>query len=258
MSEPILWEKRGPIRILTLNRPEVLNAFNLEMMRFHRARLEEFRDDPDAWVLVYTGAGRAFSAGLDLKEGQPFIDASAEERLRLWVTPNSLGVMKPTLCAINGVAVGGGLEVALGCDLRIASENARLGLPEVRWALFPAGGGTQWLPRLVGLSRASYLLLTGEMVDARTALEMGLVHRVVPPDRLMDEALALAERLCQNGPVAMRLAKQAMLEGFQTSLPQGLWLEQVLFHRNRAEGREDIEEGLRAFQEKRQPRYRGR
>jgi len=253
-SEALKWEKRDHIVILTLSRPQALNTFDLELMEEHRRRLEEFEADDDQWVLIYTGEGRAFSAGVDIKKAAEFLHWDPEDRHRTWVTPASMNISKPTIAAVNGHALGGGCELALGCDIRIASEAAVFGLPEVLLGALPGGGGTQTLPRLVGLGDALLMLLTGQSVTAAEALRIGLVQKVVPAERLLEEALAIAEAICNSGQSAVRLVKEVAQLGLKLPLQEALWLEQLYFQRNRTQAGEEIEERLQAFQQKRKSR----
>lgn len=248
-AAPLTWEKRGNTAILTLRRPHALNAFDLEMMEEHKRRLEEFEGDDDLWVLIYTGEGRAFSAGVDIKKAAEFLQWDPKERSRYWVTPDSMNITKPTIAAVNGYAFGGGCELALGCDIRIASEDAAFALPEVRLGAMPGGGGTQTLPRLVGLGDALLMLLTGEPISAAEALRMRLVQKVVPSEKLLQEAMGIAEAICRNGQTAVRLVKEVALLGAGMSLTEALWLEQVYFQRNRMLAGPEIEERLREFSE---------
>lgn len=252
--EPLKWEKRGHIAILTLARPQALNSFDLELMEEHRRRLEEFEADDDLSILIYTGEGRAFSAGVDIKKAPDFLHWDPKDRHHYWVTPASMNISKPTIAAVNGHALGGGCELALGCDIRIASEAAVFGLPEVLLGALPGGGGTQTLPRLVGLGDALLLMLTGQSITAAEALRIGLAQKVVPAERLLEETLEIAEAICRAGQNAVRLVKEVAQLGLQLPLSEALWLEQVYFQRNRTEAGEEIEERLRAFQEKRKPR----
>ena len=256
-APPLKWEKREHVAILTLNRPQALNAFDLELMEEHRRRLQEFEADPDLWVLIYTGEGRAFSAGVDIKKAADFLQWDPKDRARYWVTPSSLKISKPTIAAINGYAFGGGCELALGCDIRIASEQAVLGLPEVQLGALPGGGGTQWLPRLVGLGDAFLMLFTGASIDAQEALRLRLVQKVVPGEQLLAEALEIAEAICRNGQSAVRMVKEVALLGLELPLAEALWLEQVYFQRNRMLAADEIEERLRAFVEKRGHKAKG-
>ena len=253
-SEALKWEKRDHIVILTLSRPQALNTFDLELMEEHRRRLEEFEADDDQWVLIYTGEGRAFSAGVDIKKAAEFLHWDPEDRHRTWVTPASMNISKPTIAAVNGYALGGGCELALGCDIRIASEAAVFGLPEVLLGALPGGGGTQTLPRLVGLGDALLMLLTGQSVSAAEALRIGLVQKVVPAERLLEEALDIAEAICNSGQSAVRLVKEVAQLGLQLPLQEALWQEQLYFERNRTAAGEEIEKRLQAFQQKRKSR----
>ena len=246
------WEIREHVAILTLNRPNVLNAFNLDMMRAHRERLEEFASDDDLWVLIYVGEGRAFSAGVDVKDASEFLEWDAKDRLDLWVTPNSLGINKPSIAAVNGYAFGGGCELALGCDIRIASTDAHFALPEARLGAMPGGGGTQWLPRLLNSGDSSYMLLTGESIDAEEALRMRLVQRVVPVGELLDAAVGIATMICENGQTAVRLVKEAVSMGEGLPIRDALMLEQICFQRARTLAGPEIEERIRQFAEQRE------
>jgi E-phenylitaconyl-CoA hydratase len=249
-GEPLKWERRKEIAILTLNRPHAMNSFDLELMAEHRRRLEEFEADDELRVLVYTGEGRAFCTGIDIKKAPDFLHWSAEDRHRTWVTPCSMEISKPTIAAVNGYAFGGGCELALGCDLRIASEKAVFGLPEVLLGALPGGGGTQTLPRLIGLGDALLLMLTGESIDAAEALRLRLVQKVVPDDQLLDEALNIAEAICRGGKNAVPMIKEVATKGLGLPIAEALWLEQVYFQRNREEAIDEIEERLRAFQDR--------
>jgi enoyl-CoA hydratase/carnithine racemase len=249
-SGPLKWEKRNEVAILTLNRPNAMNSFDLELMAEHRQRLEEFEADENLRVLVYTGEGRAFSTGIDIKKAPDFLHWSAEDRHRTWVTPCSMEISKPTIAAVNGYAFGGGCELALGCDMRIASEKAIFGLPEVLLGALPGGGGTQTLARLIGLGDALLLMLTGESIDATEALRLRLVQKVVPEDRLMEEAMNIAEAICRGGKNAVPMIKEVATKGLNLPIDEALWLEQVYFQRNREEAIDEIEERLRAFQER--------
>ena len=247
-SEPLRWEKRNEVAILTLNRPHAMNSFDLELMAEHRRRLEEFEADEALRVLVYTGEGRAFSTGIDIRKAPDFLHWDAEDRHRTWVTPCSMEISKPTIAAVNGYAFGGGCELALGCDMRIASEKALFGLPEVTLGALPGGGGTQTLPRLIGLGDALLLMLTGESIDAKEALRLRLVQKVVPEDQLLQEAMNIAEAICRGGRNAVPLIKEVATLGLKLPIAEALWLEQTYFERNRTEASEEMEERLRAFQ----------
>jgi len=249
-SEPLKWEKHNEVAVLTLNRPHAMNSFDMELMAEHRRRLEEFEADDDLRVLVYTGEGRAFSTGIDIRKAPDFLYRDAEDRHRTWVTPCSMGISKPTIAAVNGYAFGGGCELALGCDLRIASEKAIFGLPEVSLGALPGGGGTQTLPRLIGLGDALLLMLTGESIDATEALRLRLVQKVVPEDQLMEATMNTAEAICRGGKNAVPVIKEVATKGLNLPIDEALWLEQVYFQRNREEAIDEIEERIRAFQER--------
>ncbi len=250
MSKSMMWETRGEIAILTLTRPQALNSFDLEMMKEHRKRLKKFEADNDLRVLIYIGEGRAFSTGIDIKKAPDFLHWNADDRHRTWVTPASMEISKPTIAAVNGYAFGGGCELALGCDIRIASEKAVFGLPEVLLGALPGGGGTQTLPRLIGLGDALLLMLTGESIDAKEALRLRLVQKVVPDDQLLDEALNIAEAICRGGRNAVPMIKEVATKGLELPISEALWLEQLYFRRNREEAIDEINERLRAFQER--------
>jgi E-phenylitaconyl-CoA hydratase len=261
MDMPVIYEKSGHVATVTINRPEALNAIdpqtNDELVEVWAA----FRDDPDAWIGILTGAGdRAFSAGADLKELIPALARRAREGtfgiFNFGGITRGFETWKPLIAAINGFALAGGTELALACDIRIASESARFGQPEVRWAIIPGAGGTQRLPRAIGESAALELILSGRQIDAQEALRLGLVHQVVPAGDVLAAAQHVAETLLANGPLALRAAKQAILQGLDLPLTQGLDLEQRLFAQMLQS--EDAIEGPRAFAEKRAPDFRAR
>jgi len=248
-EQPLLWEKHGPIVVLTLNRPGAMNSFDMDLMAEHRRRLQEFEADDDLQVLIYTGNGRAFSTGIDIKKAPDFLYLPPETRTHYWVTPNSLKISKPTIAAINGYAFGGGFELALGCDMRIAADNALIGLPEVKLGALPGGGGTQWLPRLIGMGDALMMMLTGDPVDAQEALRLRLVQRVVPGESLLDEAMKIAQAICANGKSAVRLVKEVAMLGIDLSAADALWLEEIYFERNRNQAADEIRERIEKFQQ---------
>jgi enoyl-CoA hydratase/carnithine racemase len=248
-EQPLLWETRGPVAILTLNRPRAMNSFDMELMTEHRRRLEEFEADDKLRVLIYTGNGRAFSTGIDIKKAPDFLYLPPKTRTQYWVTPNSLKIGKPTIAAINGYAFGGGFELALGCDIRIAAQSALVGLPEVKLGALPGGGGTQWLPRLIGMGDALMMMLTGDPVSADEALRLRLVQKVVPDESLLDEAMKVAQAICANGKSAVRLVKEVAMLGIDLPAADALWLEEIYFERNRTQAADEIEERLRKFQQ---------
>ena len=253
------YKKEGRIAIFTINRPEALNSMNVQAARELHDAMVVFRDDPEAWVGIITGAGeKAFCAGADIKDMLPFLRESLPEKP--WAAADTpmrgLELWKPLIAAINGMALGGGLEIALSCDIRIASEKARLGVPEVTLGLIPGWGGTQRLPRVVPWCKAAEMLFTGKPVDAQEAYRIGLVNRVVPPEEVMSAAMEMAASICQAGPLAVRAAKEAMIRGSGMTLEDGLRLE------NSLEGycvhTEDFTEGTTAFVEKRKPDYKAK
>jgi len=233
----VLYEKREGVARVTLNRPAVLNAINMRMRDALWDVAGAIRDDPDVRVVIFKGAGdRAFSAGADISEfgtAPSYVESRRARRQRdLWGLILSLEV--PLIAAIHGYALGAGIELALCCDLRIAAGDARLGLPEVGLGYIPSAGGTQTLPRHVPPGIAMQMVLTGDPIDAPTALRCRLVQRVVPRERLSDEAEALARTLASRGPLALRLAKRALVEGLDLPLAAGLALERRLAQRVRA------------------------
>lgn len=251
-------KKEGRIAIFTLNRPEALNAMDPKSAEELSQALTDFRGDNELWVGIITGAGeRAFCAGADIKSMLPFMKGNRGEVWRMPPTiMRSLDLWKPMIAAVNGACLGGGLEIALACDLRIAAENATFGLPEVRLGLIPGWGGTQRLPRVIPWAKAAEMLLTGRPIDAREAYRIGLVNKVVPLSELMSEAKKMAEALCEPGPLAVRAAKQAMIQGTSVGLQEGLQLEAML--EDFCLSTEDFEEGTKAFVEKRKPQFKAK
>jgi len=245
----LLWETQGQVATLTLNRPQAMNSFDMDLMSEHRRRLEEFEADDELRVLIYTGKGRAFSTGIDIKKAPDFLYLPPKTRTQYWVTPNSLKISKPTIAAINGYAFGGGFELALGCDIRIAAQSALMGLPEVKLGALPGGGGTQWLPRLIGMGDALLMMLTGDPVTADEALRLRLVQKVVPDESLLEEAMKIAQTICENGKTAVRLTKEVAMLGINLPVAEALWLEEIYFERNRTLAGDEIEERIRKFQQ---------
>ncbi len=252
------------VAIVTIDRPDAMNAIDPETSDALVAAWRRFRDDEALRVAVLTGAGeRAFSAGADLKRmGDWYHRAPPHLRREAWNREPGLGGItrnldpgKPVVAAIHGHCLGGGLELALACDVRIASDRATFGLPEVTRAIIPGQGGTQRLARVVGLGPALEMILTGDRIDAARALAIGLVTRVVPPDVLLPTALDLARRIARNAPRAVRHAREAVLRGVEMPLDEGLRLEQFLAEPLRDS--EDNREARAAFAEKREPRFSG-
>ncbi len=254
--EHLRFEVDDQVAVITIDRPEALNALNDLLLVELNVAFELAEADLDVRALVLTGAGRAFAAGADISNLQRLGDSFAgrEASLAGQDVMNTLAALPiPTVAAINGFALGGGLELALAADLRVASPAARLGLPEVTLGLLPGYGGTQRLPRLIGASRALDLILTGRFVGADEALAMGLVNRVA--DDALTGAMELARLTLRNAPIALGLAKEAVVRGLDVSLNQGFEIEADLF--GMVVTTEDMQEGTRAFLEKRDAEFRG-
>jgi enoyl-CoA hydratase/carnithine racemase len=255
----VLVEEKDQVLILTLNRPEIMNSFNFAQLHALKEQIESVRFRPEVRVVIITGAGdKAFCAGADLKERATLSDIKVKEYIftirNLFTTIEYLN--KPVIAAVNGVALGGGTELALASDIRIASENATMGLTETRLAIIPGAGGTQRLPRLVGRGKAKELIFTGRRVGAREALEIGLVNQVCPLEALLPECLKMAAMICETGPVAIEQAKYAINYGLETDLNTGLAMESNAYWVTIPT--QDRLEGLAAFKEKRKPVYHGK
>lgn len=256
--ETLLVQPDGAVAVITVNRPEKRNALNATVRRELVAVFDALRTDPAVRVLVVTGAGdRAFIAGADIAE---FAERSASQQRSALegrrVFEEIADYPKPVLAMINGYALGGGCELALACDVRVAARSARLGQPEIRLGLIPGGGGTQRLPRLVGTGQALRLILTGELVTADEAERIGLVDLVVADADLPETTLQLAHAMARHSPLSLELAKQAVRAAGLTPLSAGLTLERELFIT--AFASQDGQEGVRAFLEKRPPTFHGR
>ena len=254
----ILLETADGIATVTVNRPDKLNALNLTVIAELTAAFEQLRDDPAVRAVLFTGAGeKAFIAGADIAGLSKLDPQAARENAtrgqRLTLVMEGLG--KPVLAAINGFALGGGCELALACTLRVAAEGVRIGQPEVKLGVICGYGGTQRLPRLVGRGRALELLLTGEPIDAAEALRIGLVNRVVPREKLIEETRAIARKILAVGPLAVRRTLEAVGRGMDGALADGMVLEADLF--GACFGTRDMKEGTSAFLEKRPPKFTG-
>jgi enoyl-CoA hydratase/3-hydroxyacyl-CoA dehydrogenase len=250
-------EVKDGIATITMNRPEVMNALNGKVLRELKEAIRQVRDDSSVRAVIVTGEGPAFVAGADIPAmmTKNLIEIREFTRLGHGVVNDIERLEKPVIAAINGFALGGGFELALACDIRLASTEARMGFPEVGLGIFPGLGGTQRTTRLVGKSRACELIFTGDQISAEEAASMGLVNRVVPPQQLMAEAQRLAERIARQGPVAVARAKAAINQALQTGLDAGLAFE--LEAVTLTFGTEDQKEGMTAFLERRRPEFKG-
>ncbi len=255
--ETILFEQEGAIGILKLNRPQALNALNSKVISELLLALDAVEKEVMPKVLIITGAGeKAFVAGTDIVEMEKLSSFEAREFAgsARRAIDKVASLNRPVIAAINGFALGGGCELAMACDIRIASEKAKMGQPETGLGIIPGSGGTQRLPRLVGLSKAKQLVFTGEIIDAKTALDIGLVDKVVAPDLLMEEARKMASVIAGKPKIALAVAKKAMNSGMDMALQDGLSYEIECFAQCFAT--QDQKEGMRAFSEKRKPDYK--
>ncbi len=257
--ETILYEKKGKLGIISLNRPRSLNVYNLKMRDELFQTLGAIKEDKEIGCLILRGEGeKAFCAGADLSEfltaPSPVIAREARWGRDVWGLFLSLEI--PVIAALHGYILGSGIEMALCCDIRIASEDAIFGLPEARLGIIPAAGATQTLPRVINKARAMEMLLTGAMLNVREAYQLKLVNRVVPRQTLVQTAIEMAEKICSRAPLAVRSMKQAVLRGLDMGLEAGMELESQLGWPLRFT--KDAEEGVRAFMEKRQPMFQGK
>lgn len=254
----IIYEKEGPIACITFNRPQVLNALNYELLDELGQVIDAISQDDEIRCVIVSGGPKCFAAGadismlteLDSSEGELFVEKAHLPMDKL------ANLNKPVIAAIAGLALGGGCEVAMACDIRIAAEGSKLGLPECNLGLFPGGGGTQRLTRLVGNGWAKDMILTGDPIDAQTALNIGLVTRVVPADKLMDEARKLAAKLAAKAPITAGVTKQCLNVAMSSDLATGLKFEKKSFAQ--IVYTDDFREGTKAFLEKRKPEFKGR
>jgi len=248
--------KEGAIGIVQLNRPKVLNALNFEVMSELVSALEELDREVAAKVIILTGGERAFAAGADLAEMSQAtpVDLVLGRRFELWDRIRKIS--KPIIAVVSGYCLGGGNELAMNCDLIVASETATFGQPEVNVGIIPGAGGTQRLPRVVGKYKAMEMILTGKSISADEAYRIGLVNHVVPPESLMEEAKKIATDIASKPPISIRSAKEAILKAQDTTLEVGLEFERKAFYMLFAT--EDGKEGMKAFLEKRKPTFKGK
>lgn len=253
----ILVERRGAVGILQLNRPKMLNALSFDVFKEIGRAIDDFEADAAIGAIIVTGSERAFAAGADIKEMQPkgYIDMFNADFIAIG-GGRVAECRKPTIAAVSGFALGGGCELAMMCDIIIASDTAKFGQPEITLGTIPGLGGTQRLTRAIGKSKAMDLCLTGRMMDAAEAERSGLVSRIVPVDKLMEEAIAMAEKIASMSPPAVAAAKEAVNRSLETTLAEGLNAERNLFHGTFA--LEDRSEGMAAFIAKRPPAFKGR
>ncbi len=256
--ETITIEKRGRVAVMTINRPDKLNALNNKVHTEGVTALDELRKDDEVRVLVITGAGeKSFVAGADISEFEGQTPVTQRDSFHERSLFNSIDTFpKPVIAMVNGFCLGGGNELAMACDIRMASENARFSQPEINLGIMCGGGGTQRLPRLVGEGRAMEMALTGDMIDAATAERFGLVNHVFPADQLEPETMKLAEKIAEKAPIALQLSKEAVKFASRSNLDEGLRREVDLFAI--CFSTEDKQEGVAAFLEKRKPEFKGR
>lgn len=272
-DKPILYEKRGRIAFITINRPERRNALNFAAFGMLANAWLEFRDDPEAWVAIITGAGdQAFCAGGDLKEFIPMVTRNIDDlaasggtetlgqefpaNAALVAVLREVEIFKPIIAAVNGFCIAAGMEMLQGTDIRIAAEHATFGIGEPRRGLFPGGGSTTKLPRQMPFPWAMEILLTAEPISAQKAYHYGIVNEVVAPAQLLPTAIRYAELICKNGPLAVRKVKEAALKGL--AMPFKEALEQEMAYAAEVFSTEDAMEGILAFQQKRAPKWKGK
>ncbi len=251
------YTKEGKIAILVLNRPHVMNSLDIPTLKEFHDALIDFNEDPNLWAGIITGAGEeAFCTGIDIRSTLSVNQYQDRSQPLPPTLMRGLEITKPLVAAINGLALGGGLEIVLSCDIRIASNTASFGSPEVTLGLIPSWGGTQRLPRQIPWCQAAALLLSGKSISAREAYRIGLINRVVPKNQLISTAREWGQVLCNAAPLAVRAVKEAMIKGANLPLNEGLEIEDAL--ETYLKGTEDFYEGIKAFTEKRKPFYQAR
>jgi enoyl-CoA hydratase len=254
--ENILVETRGKVGLITLNRPDAMNAINSALIAELSEALDAFEADPSIGCMVLTGSEKAFAAGADIKEMQAktYADAYAQDFVTPW--ERVARARKPIIAAVAGYALGGGCEIAMMCDFILAADNAKFGQPEINLGVMPGAGGSQRLTRLVGKSKAMEMCLTGRMMEAEEAERSGLVSRVVPADELVDEAVRIANKIAEKSLPSVMMAKEAVNRAYETTLSEGVRFERRLFQSLFA--MQDQKEGMAAFSEKRSPQFKNR
>ncbi|HLR54543.1 MAG TPA: enoyl-CoA hydratase [Pseudogracilibacillus sp.] len=260
MEEPILFELQDKhIGVIRLNRPEVMNSFSMSLLEEWNRILDELEARQDIRVVIITANGqKAFSAGADLKERKQMTDAQVTSTVALiGKTIQRIAELPvPVIAAMNGAAIGGGMELALACDIRIAAENSKMGLTETSLAIIPGAGGTQRLARLIGSGQAKRLIFTAQLVGTEEAKRLGIVEETAKSENLFNKAMDMAGNIAENGPIAIRRAKQAINDGIETDIHTGLSIENLCYQETIQT--KDREEGLQAFRDKRKPNYQGK
>ncbi|EHL79504.1 MULTISPECIES: enoyl-CoA hydratase [Bacillus] len=258
MDEMVRWEHREKITIIILNRPEAANALSKQLLSELKQLLQTIKGQNDIQTVIITGSGPFFCAGADLKERKGMDEEEVKQAVQQIrsIINEVENVPQPTIAAINGAAMGGGLELALACDIRIAAQDAKLGLTETSLGIIPGAGGTQRLPRLIGKGRAKELIFAARKISGAEAETLGLVEYAVEAERVLEKAFELAKEFVENAPLSLRQAKIAVNKGMETDIMTGLKIEELAY--NALLNSSDRIEGLKAFQEKRQPRYTGR
>jgi enoyl-CoA hydratase len=253
--ESIIVEIKDSVGLIKMNRPQAMNALNSQTLGELKEALSQLKDDDAVRVIIITGEGKAFVAGADIAEMKDMTKEQAEEFSRTGqkVFNKIAKIKKPVIAAVNGFALGGGCELAMACDIRVASDKAKMGQPEVNLGVIPGFAGTQRLSRLVGTAKAKELIFTADMVDAQTALSIGLVNQVVPAEQLMDVCMEMAKKIASKGPKAVKLAKKVISEGIEEKLEKGSEYETEDFGECFASG--EAKEGMSAFLEKRKPNW---
>ncbi len=256
MTNLVLAEKMGAVGLITINRPDALNAVNLEVMDGIISKTRTFDQDPEIGCIVITGAGKAFIAGADIKEmhEKSYIDMFLGDKQSEW--QGFAATRTPIIAAVNGFALGGGCELAMMCDMIFASDKAKFGQPEIKLGVIPGWGGSQRLAKAVGKAKAMDLILTGRMMDAEEAERAGLVARIIPADALLDEAMKTAAEIAEFSTPSVIIAKEAVNRAFETTLAEGLMFERRVFYSLFAT--DDQKEGMAAFAEKRKPEFRNK